>query len=143
MYRAGIPVLAGTDCNRAADVTAMIRRGESLHDELELLVKAGLSTVDALRAAASIISILDLLDGAIAEPTMPDFDRQIVPDDGHYAIMDPIQPWYLANPRTGSQRISYTLEGAIIFLSVHETEAPGKGNFTDYVYMVSLGMSCW
>ena len=53
-YRAGIPVLAGTDSNRAAGVPANIPHGESLHDELRLLVEAGLSTVDALRAATSL-----------------------------------------------------------------------------------------
>ena len=35
-------------------VPATIPHGESLHDELRLLVEAGLSTVDALRAATSL-----------------------------------------------------------------------------------------
>jgi imidazolonepropionase-like amidohydrolase len=51
MYRAGVPILAGTDANTAPGGPAQVPHGESLHHELELLVDAGLSTVDALRAA--------------------------------------------------------------------------------------------
>lgn len=54
MYRAGVPVLAGTDANSAPGVPAAIRHGDSLHHELELLVDAGLTTLDALRAATSL-----------------------------------------------------------------------------------------
>ena len=53
VYRAGVPILAGTDANAAAGVPAAISHGSSLHHELELLVDAGLTTVDALRAATS------------------------------------------------------------------------------------------
>jgi imidazolonepropionase-like amidohydrolase len=51
LHEAGVPVLAGTDANNATGVPASPPFGESLHHELELLVDAGLSTVDALRAA--------------------------------------------------------------------------------------------
>jgi imidazolonepropionase-like amidohydrolase len=54
MYRAGIPILAGTDANATPGVPFSPRHGESLHQELELLVDAGLSTLDALRAATSL-----------------------------------------------------------------------------------------
>ena len=47
-HRAGGTVLAGTDCPNVAIVS-----GVSLHRELELLVRAGLSTMDALLAATS------------------------------------------------------------------------------------------
>jgi len=47
-HRAGGIVLAGTDCPNVAIVA-----GYSLHRELELLVRAGLSTMDALLAATS------------------------------------------------------------------------------------------
>ncbi len=53
MYRAGVPILAGTDANAEAGGPAMISHGSSLHHELELLVEAGLTNVDALRAATS------------------------------------------------------------------------------------------
>ncbi len=52
MYRAGVPILAGTDANEVAGPGA-VRHGASLHHELELLVDAGLTTVDALRAATT------------------------------------------------------------------------------------------
>ncbi|GJF33434.1 amidohydrolase [Kitasatospora sp. NE20-6] len=51
LHRAGVPVLAGTDANSQPGVPAAIEHGSSLHHELELLVEAGLSTVEALRAA--------------------------------------------------------------------------------------------
>jgi imidazolonepropionase-like amidohydrolase len=50
-YRAGVPVLAGTDTNTDAEAPGSFTFGDSLHHELELLVDAGVSTVDALRAA--------------------------------------------------------------------------------------------
>jgi imidazolonepropionase-like amidohydrolase len=53
MYRAGVPVLAGTDANSVPGAPASVPHGSSLHRELELLVDAGLTTVDALRAATS------------------------------------------------------------------------------------------
>jgi imidazolonepropionase-like amidohydrolase len=50
-YRAGVPILAGTDANTDVESAGNFSFGDSLHHELELLVDAGLSTVDALRAA--------------------------------------------------------------------------------------------
>lgn len=46
---AGVPVLAGTDAPNPGTA-----HGPSLHGELELLVEAGLSPVEALRAATSV-----------------------------------------------------------------------------------------
>jgi len=45
-----VPLLAGTDADSRL---AFVPYGTSLHHELELLVDAGLTTVDALRAATS------------------------------------------------------------------------------------------
>jgi imidazolonepropionase-like amidohydrolase len=51
-YRAGVPILAGTDANQSPTAPASSPPyGSSLHRELELLVDAGLSAVDALRSA--------------------------------------------------------------------------------------------
>ena len=50
LSRAGVPILAGTDAADQPGVPRLIA-GESLHHELELLVGAGLSAVEALRAA--------------------------------------------------------------------------------------------
>ncbi|KAJ5907056.1 hydrolase [Penicillium subrubescens] len=51
MYRAGVPILAGTDCHDEPNSFFEVKHGESLHRELELLVEAGVSVLDALRAA--------------------------------------------------------------------------------------------
>ena len=50
LYNASVPILAGTDANTGSSGTP-VSFGISLHGELELLNKAGLSTLDALRAA--------------------------------------------------------------------------------------------
>jgi imidazolonepropionase-like amidohydrolase len=46
MYRAGVPILAGSDSGNP-----FVYPGEALHEELALLVGAGLTPIDALRAA--------------------------------------------------------------------------------------------
>ena len=51
MHKLGVPILAGTDCNKAAGAPVRPVHGESLHHELELLVGAGLSNLEALRTA--------------------------------------------------------------------------------------------
>lgn len=51
MYRNKIPILAGTDCHEAEGSFADVKHGISQHQELKLLVDAGLPTVDAIRAA--------------------------------------------------------------------------------------------
>ena len=54
MYKAGVPIVTGSDANTSPYVPANPPFGESLHDELELLVGAGLSAVDALVGATSL-----------------------------------------------------------------------------------------
>ncbi|KAB8159451.1 amidohydrolase family protein [Streptomyces sp. 3MP-14] len=51
LHRAGARVLAGTDANLTPGIPVQPAYGDSLHHELELLVAAGLSTREALRAA--------------------------------------------------------------------------------------------
>ena len=69
MYQAGVPILAGTDANTEAAGPAPISHGSSLHHELELLVEAGLTTVDALRAATSRPArYFGLADRGVIEP---------------------------------------------------------------------------
>jgi imidazolonepropionase-like amidohydrolase len=68
-YRAGVPILAGTDANAAPGVPAVISHGDSLHHELELLVDAGLTKLDALRAATSLPArYFGLADRGVIEP---------------------------------------------------------------------------
>lgn len=54
LHAAGMPVVCGTDANANPAVPASPPFGSSLHDELELLVGAGLSPVEALNAATSV-----------------------------------------------------------------------------------------
>ena len=78
MYRAGVPILAGTDANDtgASNTGASntggpgaVPHGSSLHHELELLVDAGLTTVDALRAATTRPArYFGLADRGVVEP---------------------------------------------------------------------------
>ncbi|KAJ4299852.1 hypothetical protein N0V90_005098 [Kalmusia sp. IMI 367209] len=51
LHEAGVPILAGTDANMQPGVPAQVPFGISLHDELENLVEAGMSNIQALRAA--------------------------------------------------------------------------------------------
>jgi imidazolonepropionase-like amidohydrolase len=51
LHQAGVPILAGTDANVVPGIPVHPPFGTSLHGELELLVAAGLSNVEALRAA--------------------------------------------------------------------------------------------
>jgi imidazolonepropionase-like amidohydrolase len=51
LHAAGVPILAGTDAFSAPLLPVPVGHGESLHHELALLVAAGLTEVEALRAA--------------------------------------------------------------------------------------------
>jgi imidazolonepropionase-like amidohydrolase len=53
-HRADITILAGTDANQAPGSPAPIQHGEALHDELGLLIEAGLTPIEALRSATVI-----------------------------------------------------------------------------------------
>ena len=54
LHTAGVPIMAGTDAFAAPMLPEPIGPGPSLHHELALLVDAGLSTAEALRAATSL-----------------------------------------------------------------------------------------
>ncbi|MCJ1433419.1 hypothetical protein MMC27_002779 [Xylographa pallens] len=67
LYRAGVIIVAGTDANTFEGSPSPVQHGESLHRELQLLVEAGLTNLDALRAATVLpAKFLGLADrGAI------------------------------------------------------------------------------
>lgn len=54
LHAAGVPVLAGTDANAEPGAPFQVEHGASLHQELRLLVEAGLGPAEALRAATSL-----------------------------------------------------------------------------------------
>lgn len=63
----GVPILAGTDANN--EIAAVIPFGESMHSELQLLVEAGMSNLDALRAATFLPALYwGLEDRGVVEP---------------------------------------------------------------------------
>ncbi|MEU8789703.1 amidohydrolase family protein [Streptomyces sp. NPDC048643] len=53
-HEAGIRLLVGTDANSAPGVPFAPRHGTSFHAELELMVEAGLTPVEALRGATTL-----------------------------------------------------------------------------------------
>src|SRR5215831_305205 len=62
LHHAGVPILAGSD---------QVVPGSSLHRELELLVQAGLSPLEAIRSATILPkSILGVTDSGLIEPGM-------------------------------------------------------------------------
>src|SRR5215471_3546522 len=62
LHQAGVPILAGSD---------QVVPGSSLHRELELLVQAGLSPLEAIRSATILpTSILGVTDSGLIEPGM-------------------------------------------------------------------------
>lgn len=73
MIDAGITVIAGTDANETP--FAPVAHGPSLHDEIDYLIEAGMTTAEALRAATtSAAEALELGDrGRIVECSRADF----------------------------------------------------------------------
>lgn len=69
--RAGVTIVAGTDANAHPATPAQPPHGESLHGELELMVSAGLTPVEALRASTSTAAdFFDLDDRGRIAPTL-------------------------------------------------------------------------
>ncbi|KAJ7722894.1 hypothetical protein DFH07DRAFT_759756, partial [Mycena maculata] len=71
LHAASVPILAGTDANTLPGIALPL--GTSLHRELELLVEAGLSSVDALRSQATRVLAAQynrLLDRGVIAPGM-------------------------------------------------------------------------
>lgn len=54
MYRAGVPILAGTDANTSPGSPTQVPCGIGVHEELEVLTGCGMSTVEVLQAATSL-----------------------------------------------------------------------------------------
>src|SRR5208283_3956051 len=54
LHKAGVDILAGSDVSDPIPILGGLAHGASLHHELQLLVAAGLTPVEALRSATSI-----------------------------------------------------------------------------------------
>ena len=69
LHRAGVKILAGTDANTAPASPAPIQHGEAFHEELRLLVEAGLKPVEALRSATVVpAAFFGFTDRGVIEP---------------------------------------------------------------------------
>jgi imidazolonepropionase-like amidohydrolase len=69
LHAAGVRICAGTEANQTSPSPVSI--GESIHGELELLVRAGLSNRDALRAATVVpTEVFGLQDRGSLQPGM-------------------------------------------------------------------------
>lgn len=53
IHRTGIPIIAGTDANLQQGLMLEVPFGISMHEELELMIDAGMSNADVLRSATS------------------------------------------------------------------------------------------
>ncbi len=68
-HRAGAVILAGTDSNDDLTAPCQVAHGESLHEELERLVAAGLTPAEALRGATSLAAgTFGLTDRGVIAP---------------------------------------------------------------------------
>ena len=68
-HRAGVVILAGTDSNDDLTAPCQVAHGESLHEELERLVDAGLTPSEALRGATSLAAdTFGLKDRGVVAP---------------------------------------------------------------------------
>ncbi|KAF7562639.1 hypothetical protein G7046_g1475 [Stylonectria norvegica] len=54
LHKAGVPIIVGTDSNMQALAPANVKFGSSIHDELDNLVEAGFSPIEALIAATAL-----------------------------------------------------------------------------------------
>ena len=69
LHRAGVTILAGTDANTAPASPSPIQHGEGLHEELGLLVEAGLTPLEALRSATVVpAAFFGFTDRGVIEP---------------------------------------------------------------------------
>jgi imidazolonepropionase-like amidohydrolase len=68
-HRAGAVILAGTDSNDDLSAPYQVPHGESLHEELQRLVDAGLTAVEALRGATCLAAeVFSLTDRGVIAP---------------------------------------------------------------------------
>jgi len=56
LYEAGVDILAGTDVSVPMPHLGGLAHGVSIHHEMQLLVRSGLSPIDALKSATSVIA---------------------------------------------------------------------------------------
>uniref|UniRef100_A0A8H7NHI8 Amidohydrolase-related domain-containing protein n=1 Tax=Bionectria ochroleuca TaxID=29856 RepID=A0A8H7NHI8_BIOOC len=66
-HEAGVPIIAGTDANH--EIAAVVSFGKSFHDELELMMEAGMTSLEVLRSATVLpAKHWNLNDRGVIEP---------------------------------------------------------------------------
>jgi len=71
LHKSGVPILAGTDANETPGVPAAVSFGSGMHDELDNLIEAGFSNVEALQAATVLPALyFGLKDRGTIRPGM-------------------------------------------------------------------------
>lgn len=69
LHSAGVEILAGTDANSGPGAPVTVPHGESLHRELRLMARAGISNIDVLRSATVLPArAFGLADRGAVEP---------------------------------------------------------------------------
>ena len=81
LHRAGVKIVAGTDANADPATPARVPHGESLHAELALMVRAGMSPAQALRSATSASAAFFRMDDRGAVTTGLRADLVLVDGD--------------------------------------------------------------
>ena len=88
LHAAGVDILAGTDVSEANPAFGGMAHGASVHHELQLLVRAGLSPLQALRSATSVparrFGLTDrgrIIPGALADLLLVDGDPTVTMSD--------------------------------------------------------------
>ncbi|WP_224148469.1 amidohydrolase family protein [Mycobacterium avium] len=71
LHAAHVTILVGTDAHRTSDGPATLKPGQSIHHEMELLTRAGLSAADVLRGAtqrsAQVFNLADRGEVAVGK----------------------------------------------------------------------------
>ena len=71
LHNAGVPIIAGTDASIGGEGAWLFVPGFSIHNELILLVEAGLTPLEAIAAATSVpAEVFNLTDGGSIAPGM-------------------------------------------------------------------------
>jgi imidazolonepropionase-like amidohydrolase len=104
-HAAGLPILAGTDANATPAAPASPPFGTSLHDELGLLVDAGLSPVESLAAGTSApVGYFGLVDrGRIAPGLRADLVVLDADPTADITAIGSIKEVWIAGERVGGR----------------------------------------
>jgi len=82
---------------------------------------------------AVLFPVLDLAHCEVLHAALPDVNPEMVPNDRHQEVMQPVQPGHLTHSSPRSQSVLEMLERAVVLSHVHESEAFGECQLADHV----------